>query len=390
MRMLATTKSERPTPVGLSDGRPAGPARAARGFARRDGDTDHVAEHRRTDLHADTDQKADQRRAGQEIGEKAELENAGEHEQPGCQQRDHADERHVVLAGRLGHARERAGEDRGGRRIRRHDEMARRAEDREGDERQENRVEAGDDRRSGDPRVAEHLRDVHRGQRQAGPGVAKRARGRIGRRPPKNGTLSEPSTPMIFADAGRLKARTRGTGRKAAAISARERRRRIRDNSAVPRRACFFAHRDRRCQDGAGAAAGQQDDGLPQGIPRRPDAKVKLNKLDPAYTGKHTSADEAKKEIEAYLQEAVQQQALLYAEHKHSILVVLQALDAGGKDGTIKHVFTRSIPRARGSPASSSRPRTSSRMISSGASIRMRPARARSRSSTARTTRTCW
>jgi PPK2 family polyphosphate:nucleotide phosphotransferase len=30
---------------------------------------------------------------------------------------------------------------------------------------------------------------------------------------------------------------------------------------------------------------------------------------------------------------------LLYAEQKHSILIVLQALDAGGKDGTIKHVF---------------------------------------------------
>ena len=31
-----------------------------------------------------------------------------------------------------------------------------------------------------------------------------------------------------------------------------------------------------------------------------PDAKVKLNKLDPAYTGKHESPDEAKQEIEAY------------------------------------------------------------------------------------------
>ena len=55
--------------------------------------------------------------------------------------------------------------------------------------------------------------------------------------------------------------------------------------------------------------------------------------------------DEAKTEIEDYLQEAVHQQALLYAEHKHSILVVLQALDAGGKDGTIKHVFTALNPQ---------------------------------------------
>src|SRR5208283_5241415 len=38
------------------------------------------------------------------------------------------------------------------------------------------------------------------------------------------------------------------------------------------------------------------------------------------------------------------QQTLLYAEHKHSALVVLQALDAGGKDGTIKHVFSALNP----------------------------------------------
>ena len=76
-----------------------------------------------------------------------------------------------------------------------------------------------------------------------------------------------------------------------------------------------------------------------------PDRKVKLDKLDPAYTGKHDSPDEAKKEIEAYQQKLFNQQALLYAEHKHSILVVLQALDAGGKDGTIKHVFTALNPQ---------------------------------------------
>jgi len=32
-------------------------------------------------------------------------------------------------------------------------------------------------------------------------------------------------------------------------------------------------------------------------------------------------------------------QERLYAEGAQSLLVVLQALDAGGKDGTIKHVF---------------------------------------------------
>ena len=76
-----------------------------------------------------------------------------------------------------------------------------------------------------------------------------------------------------------------------------------------------------------------------------PKAKVKLKKLDPAYTGKHAWRDEAKQEIEDYQRKLFEQQALLYAEHKHSILVVLQALDAGGKDGTIKHVFAALNPQ---------------------------------------------
>ena len=76
-----------------------------------------------------------------------------------------------------------------------------------------------------------------------------------------------------------------------------------------------------------------------------PDSEVKLSKLDPSYRGKHESEEDAKQEIEASCQKLFHQQALLYAEHKHAILVVLQALDAGGKDGTIKHVFTTLNPQ---------------------------------------------
>src|SRR5258708_32121712 len=34
----------------------------------------------------------------------------------------------------------------------------------------------------------------------------------------------------------------------------------------------------------------------------------------------------------------------MYAEQKRSLLVVLQGLDAGGKDGTVRHVFTGMNP----------------------------------------------
>ena len=98
-------------------------------------------------------------------------------------------------------------------------------------------------------------------------------------------------------------------------------------------------------------------------------------------------AKEATEHIRAKL---AHQQNLLYAEHKHSILIVLQAMDAGGKDGTIKHVFSGVNPQGVTSRASSSRPGPSLRMIFSGASIPTPRDGGKSRSSTVRTTRTCW
>jgi PPK2 family polyphosphate:nucleotide phosphotransferase len=71
----------------------------------------------------------------------------------------------------------------------------------------------------------------------------------------------------------------------------------------------------------------------------KPAEKVRLNKLDPSDTGKLTSEDAAKDDVKRYLKELAHQQVLLYAEHKHSVLIVLQGMDAGGKDGTIRHVF---------------------------------------------------
>jgi PPK2 family polyphosphate:nucleotide phosphotransferase len=77
----------------------------------------------------------------------------------------------------------------------------------------------------------------------------------------------------------------------------------------------------------------------------KPGHKLRLNKFDPAYTGKEGSEDKAKEEAQHHLKELARQQTLLYAEHKHSVLIVLQAMDAGGKDGTIRHVFSGVNPQ---------------------------------------------
>lgn len=51
----------------------------------------------------------------------------------------------------------------------------------------------------------------------------------------------------------------------------------------------------------------------------------------------------SKQEARQYLRELNTEletlQELLYAEHKHQVLIVLQAMDTGGKDGTIRHVL---------------------------------------------------
>jgi PPK2 family polyphosphate:nucleotide phosphotransferase len=67
--------------------------------------------------------------------------------------------------------------------------------------------------------------------------------------------------------------------------------------------------------------------------------KLRLADLDPAYKGSYESHETAAPEMERYRQKLGQMQTLLYAGRKHSILIVLQALDAGGKDGTVNHVF---------------------------------------------------
>src|SRR5271157_2173874 len=77
----------------------------------------------------------------------------------------------------------------------------------------------------------------------------------------------------------------------------------------------------------------------------KPGTKVKLSDCDAGYMGKHTSEKEAAQDTQKYLDKLRKLQFLLYSEKKHSLLVVLQALDAAGKDGTINHVMSAMNPQ---------------------------------------------
>ena len=72
----------------------------------------------------------------------------------------------------------------------------------------------------------------------------------------------------------------------------------------------------------------------------KPGSRVDLSEWDPndrcAFRGEEK---EGRERLLKYNREMEALQELLYAERKHKVLIVLQAMDTGGKDGTVRHVF---------------------------------------------------
>jgi len=77
----------------------------------------------------------------------------------------------------------------------------------------------------------------------------------------------------------------------------------------------------------------------------KPGSRLKLADRDPDNTHGHTK-EKAARELAAHGSKMGDLQELLYAEKKHALLIVLQALDAGGKDGTIRHVMSGVNPQS--------------------------------------------
>ncbi len=72
----------------------------------------------------------------------------------------------------------------------------------------------------------------------------------------------------------------------------------------------------------------------------KPGRKIKLSDYDPEDKSQFSGDKKDGKAKQAKLVQKLDElQEVLYAEHKHKVLVVLQALDTGGKDGTIRAVF---------------------------------------------------
>jgi PPK2 family polyphosphate:nucleotide phosphotransferase len=78
----------------------------------------------------------------------------------------------------------------------------------------------------------------------------------------------------------------------------------------------------------------------------RPGRPVRLEDIDPDGDGGFADKDEARTSLSMDLERLRDRQRLLYADGRHALLVVLQAMDTGGKDGTIRHVMSGMNPVA--------------------------------------------
>jgi len=77
----------------------------------------------------------------------------------------------------------------------------------------------------------------------------------------------------------------------------------------------------------------------------KPGSKVDLTNYDTGYTDLFKDKDSANEMLENDIQRMVELQNMLYAQGKYSLLIVFQAMDAAGKDGTIKHVMSGVNPQ---------------------------------------------
>jgi PPK2 family polyphosphate:nucleotide phosphotransferase len=77
----------------------------------------------------------------------------------------------------------------------------------------------------------------------------------------------------------------------------------------------------------------------------KPGSKVKLKDYDTKYTGKYTSKEEAVQKLENDILKLERYQDVLYAQDTYALLIIIQAMDAAGKDGTIKHVMSGVNPQ---------------------------------------------
>ncbi len=77
----------------------------------------------------------------------------------------------------------------------------------------------------------------------------------------------------------------------------------------------------------------------------KPGSKVRLKDIDPDFHGKHESEKDAARDLDHYRDKLTSMQRLFYGDRSRGLLIVLQGIDAAGKDGTCWHVVGAMNPQ---------------------------------------------
>lgn len=77
----------------------------------------------------------------------------------------------------------------------------------------------------------------------------------------------------------------------------------------------------------------------------KPGAKFSLKDYDPEYTAQYGDKTDASEKLRAGIERIGKYQDILYAHDQYALLIIFQAMDAAGKDSTIKHVMSGINPQ---------------------------------------------
>lgn len=76
-----------------------------------------------------------------------------------------------------------------------------------------------------------------------------------------------------------------------------------------------------------------------------PGREILLNDFDPAFSAPFKTKDDAQATLAANTEQLAALQDLFYADRRRALLVILQGMDAAGKDGVIRHVMSGVSPQ---------------------------------------------
>lgn len=76
-----------------------------------------------------------------------------------------------------------------------------------------------------------------------------------------------------------------------------------------------------------------------------PKSDFKLSEIKTKFPGKSESKEDAAKNLADNIRLMAEYQGKLYAQNRYALLVIIQAMDTAGKDGTIQHVMTGLNPQ---------------------------------------------